>query len=150
MLVRIWCGGDAPPERFETAKAFGAAGLPKRRRPGQTVHRFHKARSRWPLAVLRAGAAGVRRRLRTVLPRLTDGLAVFGCDGARRAGARVAELEQRLGRRVKPEAAPRVGGTALVQLRPGVPWAGRLGQGAAPVAREQRKQQRPPGPRPRS
>jgi hypothetical protein len=78
-----WCCGDSQPERFETAQAFVATCLPKRRRPGQTVHGFQKALAQLPLAALRAVAAGVCRRLAVLLDLQTEGFIVLGCDGSR-------------------------------------------------------------------
>src|SRR4051794_7081211 len=53
LLVLTWCCGDAQEERFETARAFVAASLPKRRRPGTTLRGFDQALARLPMAVLR-------------------------------------------------------------------------------------------------
>jgi hypothetical protein len=136
LLVMTWCCGDSQSERFETAKAFCAACLPKRRRPGRTVHGFHKALARLPLAVLQAVAAGIRRRLWTLLDWYSDGWVVLGCDGSRLECPRVAELEQRLGTPVKPQAAPMIWVTALVHLRSGVPWAWRLDKGTTHKERD--------------
>src|SRR5947207_8949247 len=63
LLVCAWACGDCQEERFETARAFVAATLPKRRRPGRTARGFSKALARLPMPALRAVAAGVRRRL---------------------------------------------------------------------------------------
>src|ERR1700676_1289018 len=63
LLFMTWSCGDSQPERFETAKAFCVACLPRRRRPGQTVQGFQKALAQVPMAVLRVFAAGVRRTL---------------------------------------------------------------------------------------
>src|SRR5260370_41736291 len=63
LLLMTWCCGDSQPERFETAKAFCVACLPKRRRPGQTVQGFQKALAKMPTRVLRVIAAGVRQTL---------------------------------------------------------------------------------------
>src|ERR1700676_5714907 len=38
LLFMTWTCGDSQPERFETAKAFCLVCLPKRRRPGRTIH----------------------------------------------------------------------------------------------------------------
>lgn len=133
LLAITWCTGDSLPERFETAKAFVAVSLPKRRRPGQTVQGFQMALSRLPMAVLRAVAAGVRRCLPTALTAgwLVEGFVPLGCDGTRLECPRAAELEQRLGQAGKPGSAPTVWLTALVHLRLGVPWAWRWGKGTA-------------------
>src|SRR5262245_14373668 len=48
LLALTWACGDSTPERFETAKAFVAVCLPKRRRPGRTVSGFQKALARLP------------------------------------------------------------------------------------------------------
>ena len=63
LLLMTWCCGDSQPERFETAKAFCIACLPKRRRPGRTVQGFQKALARLPMGVLRAITAGIRQTL---------------------------------------------------------------------------------------
>jgi hypothetical protein len=133
LLVLTWACGDSQAEPFETARAFVAVCLPKRRRPGTTVRGFHKALARLPLPVLRAVAAGLRRRLAAVLARrwLVAGFVPLGCDGTRLACPRTAELAQRLGQAGKPHSAPMVWLTALVHLRLGVPWAWRWGKGTA-------------------
>src|SRR5229473_585563 len=127
LLCATWACGDSWPERFETAKAFVAVSLPKRRRPGRTVHGFQKALARLPLPVLRAVAAGVRQRLRAALADggHVDGFVPLGCDGTRLECPRAAELERRLGQAGKPGSAPAVWLTALVHLGLGVPWAWR-------------------------
>jgi hypothetical protein len=125
-----WCGGDSQAERFETAKAMTAVFLVKRRRPGKTVHGFHKALKRLPTAVLRTIAAGIRRRLLETLDLCCDGFIAFGCDGSSLICPRTEELEKRLDPSVKGEAgAPQVWVTALVHLRTGLLWAWRLGKG---------------------
>lgn len=131
LLVMTWCCGDSQPERFETAKAFVATCLPKRRRPGQTVQGFHKALAKLPLAALRAVAAGVRRRLAAVLDLKTEGFVVLGCDGSRLECPRTEELERRLGCVGKAKSAPALWVTALVHLRTGLLWSWRLGKGDA-------------------
>ena len=133
LLVLTWSCGDSQAERFETARAFVAVSLPKRRRPGQTVRGFDNALARRPLPVLRAVATGVRHRLAQVFARrwLVEGFIPLGCDGTRWACPRTTELEQRLGQAGKPHSAPMVWLTALVHLRLGVPWAWRWGQGTA-------------------
>jgi hypothetical protein len=132
LLVLTWCCGDSQPERFETAKAFCVACLPKRRRPGCTVQGFHKALARLPLAALRVAAAAVRCRLAVWFDLAGgDGFAVLGCDGSRLECPRSAELERRLGKVSKEGAAPALWVTALVHLRTGLLWAWRLGKGDA-------------------
>src|SRR5437660_5728236 len=54
LLVLTWAAGDSPAGRFETARAFAAISLPKRRRPGRTARGFRAALARTPMAVLRA------------------------------------------------------------------------------------------------
>src|SRR5436309_5421797 len=85
LLGLTWAAGDSQAERFETAKAFAAACLPKRRRPGQTAQGFHQALARLPLPVLRAVAAGIRAALlRLLAPRWqVAGFVPLGCDGTR-------------------------------------------------------------------
>jgi hypothetical protein len=133
LLLLTWSCGDSQAERFETARAFCAVCLPRRRRPGKTVGGFHKALAKLPLAALRAVAAGLRQSL---LARLADrwvydGFVPIGCDGSRVECPRAAELERRLGQAGKDGSAPTVWVTALVHLRLGLPWAWRLGKGTA-------------------
>jgi hypothetical protein len=133
LLTLTWACGDSQAERFATARAFAAAALPKRRRPGRTVQGFQMALARLPMAALRAAAAGIRRRLLALLARgwEQDGFVPLGCDGTRLGCPRAAELERRLPAAGKANAAPTLGLTALVHLRLGVPWAWRWGKGTA-------------------
>ena len=133
LLLMTWGCGDSQPERFEAAKAFCAALLPKRRRPGRTVQGFQKALAQLPTRPLRVLAAGIRLALAVRLAgRWSDGgFVAIGCDGSRLDCPRSAELEQRLGRCNRERAAPTLWVTALVHLRLGLPWAWRLGKGAA-------------------
>src|ERR1700730_5392358 len=85
LLVMTWCCGDSQAERFETAKGFTTVCLVKRRRPGRTVQGFQKALAKVPMTVLRAVAAGVRRRLLKLLDLTSDGWIVLG--GCGKAGA---------------------------------------------------------------
>lgn len=133
LLFMTWCCGDSQPERFETARAFCVACLPRRRRAGKTVQGFQKALARMPLAVLRSLAAGIRG---TLIRRLQqrcyeDGFIPLGCDGSRVECPRTPELEQRLGQANKERTAPTIWITALVHLRLGVPWAWQIGKGTA-------------------
>jgi hypothetical protein len=133
LLLMTWCCGDSQPERFETAKAFCVALLPKRRRPGQTVQGFQKALAQLPTRVLRALAAGIRKVLAARLAGrwFDQGFIAIGCDGSRLECPRAVELERRLGQANKDRAAPSLWVTALVHLRLGVPWAWRVGKGTA-------------------
>jgi hypothetical protein len=133
LLLMTWCCGDSQPERFETAKAFCVALLPKRRRPGRTVQGFQKALAKLPTGVLRAVATGIRQVLAARLARrwFDDGFIAIGCDGSRVECPRARELEQHLGQANKERAAPSLWITALVHLRLGVPWAWRVGKGTA-------------------
>jgi hypothetical protein len=131
LLLLTWSCGDSQAERLETAKAACAVCLDKRRRPGRTVQGFEKALARLPLAVLRAVAAGVRRRLQAVFDLAAEGFVVLGCDGSLLECPRTAELEQRLGDRGQQHAAPGLWLTALVPLRTGLLWAWRLGKSTA-------------------
>jgi hypothetical protein len=133
LLCLTWASGDNTAERFETAKGFVSACLPKRRRPGKTVPGFHQALARLPLPVLRAVAAAVRRRLLPLLTRSwhVAGFVPLGCDGTRLECPRTEELERRLGQAGKKGSAPSLWLTALVHLGLGVPWAWRLGKGTA-------------------
>lgn len=133
LLLMTWCCGDSQPERFETAKAFCVACLPKRRRPGRTVQGFQKALAKLPTRVLRGIAAGIRQTLASQLAArwFDEGFIAIGCDGSRVECPRTAELEQRLGQAGKDGSAPTLWVTALVHLRLGLPWAWRLGKGTA-------------------
>jgi hypothetical protein len=133
LLLMTWCCGDSQAERFETAKAFCVALLPKRRRPGQTVQGFQKALAKLPTRVLRAVAAGVRKVLaaRLACRWFDGGFIPIGCDGSRVECPRTAELERHLGQANKARAAPVLWVTALVHLRLGLPWAWRVGKGTA-------------------
>ena len=129
LLVMTWCCGDSQAERFETARGFTTVCLAKRRRPGRTVQGFQKALAQLPMPVLRAVAAGVRRRLGKLLDLTSEGWVVLGADGSAVACPRVAELEQRLDPPIKRQGPPQVWVTAVVHLRTGLLWAWRLGQG---------------------
>jgi hypothetical protein len=133
LLLMTWCCGDSQPERFETAKAFCVACLPKRRRPGRTVQGFQKALAKLPLRVLRAFAGGIRQTLalRLATRWFDEGFIGIGCDGSRVECPRTSELEQHLGQAGKNHSAPTIWVTALVHLRLGLPWAWRLGKGTA-------------------
>jgi hypothetical protein len=133
VLTMTWCCGDSLPERFETARAFYIACHEKRRRPGKSCQGLQDALAKLPISVLRTVAASVRRQM---LLRLSDrletsGWIVLGCDGSRNECARSAELEQRLGRAAKENAAPQIWITALVHVRTGLLWAWRLGTSRA-------------------
>jgi Transposase DDE domain len=129
LLVMTWCCGDSQAERFETARAFTAVCLAKRRRPGRTVQGFEKALARLPRSVLRAVAAGVRRRLQALRDWTCDGWFVLGGDGSALECPRVAELERRLDPPAKTKGGPQVWVTALVHLQTGLLWDWRLGKG---------------------
>lgn len=133
LLVFTWACGDTQEERFETARAFVVASLPKRRRPGSTIRGFDKALKRLPMAVLRAVAGSIRNTLARVFAERgqIDGFIPLGCDGTRLECPRTAELERWLGQAGKPQTAPMVWLTALVHLRLGVPWAWQWGKGTA-------------------
>ena len=115
LLCMTWCAGDSLPERFETARAFYVALHQRRRRPGKSFAGFEKALGKVPVALLRAVAAALRRRLAQVFAKRfwVDGFIPLGCDGSRLACPRSQELEQRLGlgkkpkrKKRKPKAAP--------------------------------------------
>jgi hypothetical protein len=133
LLAMTWCCGDSQAERFETAKAFVSACLPKRRRPGQTVAGFHKALAKLPTQVLRILAQGLRQRLTACWQQdwRVGEFIPFGVDGSRLLCPRTPELEQRLGTANKKEAAPSLWVTALVHVRLGLLWSWRLGQSRA-------------------
>ncbi len=135
LLVMTWCCGDSVPERFETAKAYCAVCLSKRRRPGKSVQGFQKALAKLPASVLRAVAKGVRQRLLVLFSNtaawMDSGFVPLGADGSRLECPRAAELEQRLGQAGKKDSAPTLWVTALVHLRLGLLWSWRLGKGTA-------------------
>jgi hypothetical protein len=137
LVALTWCAGDSVPERFETARAWYVACYQYRKRPGTTASGFLKALGKIPVPVLRVLAAGVRRRLLALFGDLLlyRGFHPFGCDGSRKECPRSVELEQRLGRAGKTDAAPTLWITAVVHLRYGLLWSWRLGKG---IASEQR------------
>jgi hypothetical protein len=133
MMAMTWAAGDSQPEKFETARSFYVACYAARKRPGKTLEGFQKALRRVPLRPLRALAAGVRRemRIRFATRLLVDGFEPMGCDGSRIECPRTGELEARLGRAGKRDAAPTVWVTAFVHLGTGLLWSWRLGPGTA-------------------
>jgi hypothetical protein len=124
-LALTWCAGDSLGERFETAKAFCQASLPKRRRPGTSYAGFAKALARLPVAALQALAGGVRQQLHRVFGTslAVEGFVPLGVDGSRLECPRAAELERRLPSGARAGSAPTVWVTALVHLRLGLLWA---------------------------
>jgi hypothetical protein len=133
LLTMTWCLGDSTPERFESARAFYVACHQTRKRPGKSVQGFQAALSKLPLGVLRVVGMSIRRQLLVQLgDRLRTGhWLVFGCDGSRIECPRSEELERRLGKAGKEQAAPTVWVTAFVHLRTGLLWAWRVGKGTA-------------------
>jgi hypothetical protein len=133
LLALTWCTGDSLPECFETARAWYVACYQSRKRPGITCSGFLRALAAIPLPVLRALAAGVRRRIFTLFGErlLYRGFHPFGCDGSRKECPRSAELEQRMGEAGKEDSAPTLWLTTLVHLRYGLLWSWRLGKGTA-------------------
>lgn len=129
VLALTWCCGDSLAERFETAKAFCAASLPKKRRPGKTRAGFEKALARLPCAALQALAGGVRRQLLRLFGAAlqVEGFVPLGVDGSRLECPHAAELERRLPQGARAGSAPAVWVTALVHLRLGLLWCWRLG-----------------------
>lgn len=133
LLALTWCAGDSVPEKFETARAWYVAGYQSRKRPGTTCPGFLNALIGVPMLVLRALAAGVRRRIFTLFGErlLYRGFHPFGCDGSRKECPRTAQLEQRMGQAGKDDSAPTLWLTAIVHLRYGLLWSWRLGKGTA-------------------
>ena len=86
--------------------------LAKRRRPGKSVQGFQKALAQLPVTVLRAVAAGVRRRLLSLFDLTSDGWIVLGGDGSTMECPRVAELEKGLDPPLKKKGVPQVWVTA--------------------------------------
>ena len=82
---------------------------------------------------LRALAAGVRLEIRARYAQrlLVDGFEPMGCDGSRIECPRTAELEKRLGKAGKTDAAPTLWVTAIVHLSTGLLWSWQLGPGTA-------------------
>lgn len=133
LLLMTWVSGDSQAERFETARAFYVATHPHDRRPGRTLAGFQKALARLPLPVLHALFAAVRGALQAAFQPSwrSNGFVVMACDGSRLECPRSAELERRLGRCGKGEAAPMLALSALVLLPAGVLWSWHLGPAAA-------------------
>jgi hypothetical protein len=133
MMAMTWAAGDSQPESFEKARGFYVACYEARKRPGKTLEGFQKALARVPMRQLRALAAGVRQGIHAQLGarRLVDGFEPMGCDGSRNECARTAELEARLGRAGKIDAAPTLWLTAFVHLPTGLLWSWQLGPGTA-------------------
>ena len=133
MMAMTWAAGDSQPEKFETARGFYVACYAARKRPGKTLEGFQKALGRVPMRQFRALAAGVRQEIRARLADrlLVDGFEPMGCDGSRIECPRAAQLEARLGRSGKDDAAPTLWVTAFVHLPTGLLWSWRLGPGTA-------------------
>src|SRR5436309_2223051 len=127
LLLMTWCCGDSIPERFETAKAYCAVCLSKRRGPGKSVQGFQKALSKMPASVLRAVAIAMRQRLLVLFGSaaawMDSGFVPLGADGSRLECPRAAELEKRLGQAGKKDSAHTIWVTALVHLRLGLLWS---------------------------
>ncbi len=133
MIAMTWTAGDPQAERFETARGFYVACHAARKRPGKTLEGFQKALGRVPMRQFRALAAGVRQEIRTRFAErlLVDGFEPMGGDGSRIECPRAAQLEARLGRAGKDDAAPTLWVTAFVHLSTGLLWSWRLGPGTA-------------------
>jgi hypothetical protein len=133
MLAMTWATGDSEAEKFEKARGYYVACHQSRRRPGKTLVGFQKALRRVPMRQLRMLAAGVRQEIHARLGarRLVDGFEPMGCDGSRIECPRTTELEARLGKAGKTDAAPNLWLTAFVHLPTGLLWSWRLGPGTA-------------------
>jgi hypothetical protein len=133
MMAMTWAAGDSQAEKFATARGFYVAGHAARKRPGKTLAGFQKALGRVPMRQFRALAAGVRQEVRARFAGrlLVDGFEPMGCDGSRVECPRVTELEARLGRAGKTDAAPTIWVTAFVHLGVGVLWSWQVGPGTA-------------------
>ena len=104
-----WNAGDSQSEKFEKARGFYVACRQARRRPGKALEGFQKALGCIPMRQLRALAARARQAIHARLGkrRLVDGYEPMGCDGSRIECPRDTELERRLGKAGKIDAAPR-------------------------------------------
>jgi hypothetical protein len=133
MLAMTWAAGDSQAEKFAKARGFYVACYQARRRPGETLAGFQKALGRIPMRQFRTLAAGVRHQIAARLGprRLVDGFEPLGCDGSRIECPRTPELETRLGRAGKNDAAPTLWLTAFVHLPTGLLWSWQLGPGTA-------------------
>jgi hypothetical protein len=133
MIAMTWAAGDSQPEKFEKARGFYVACYRARKRPGTTLQGFQKALGRVPMRQFRALAAGARHEIRARLGarRLVAGFEPMGCDGSRIECPRTTELETRLGRAGKDDAAPTLWVTAFVHLPTGLLWSWQLGPGTA-------------------
>jgi hypothetical protein len=133
MMAMTWAAGDSQAEKFEKARGFYIACHEGRKRPGKTLGGFQKALGRVPLRQFRALAAGVRQEIRARYGArlLVDGFEPMGCDGSRIECPRGAELEARLGRAGKTDAAPTLWVTAFVHLATGLLWSWQIGPGIA-------------------
>jgi hypothetical protein len=133
LLAMTWAAGDSQEEQWQAARGFYIAWHSARKRPGKTLQGFQKALARVPLRQLWALAQGVRDQLATRYgERMTiDGFVPMGCDGSRLECPRSSELEARMGKAGKEDAAPTVWLTAFVHLGLGLLWSWRLGKGTA-------------------
>jgi hypothetical protein len=133
LIAMTWAAGDSRPEKFETARGFHVACHAARRRPGRTLEGSQEALGRVPMRQSRALAAGVRQEIRARFATrlLVDGFEPMGCDGSRVECPRATELEARLGRAGKADAAPTVRVTAFVHLGAGVLRSWPIGPGTA-------------------
>ena len=133
VMAMTWAAGDSQAEKFATARGFYVACYRARKRPGATLQGFQKALARVPLRQFQALAAGVRQEIRARLATrlVVNGFEPMGCDGSRIECPRTAELERRLGKAGKNDAAPTIWVTAFVHLGTGLLWSWRLGPGTA-------------------
>ena len=133
LLAMTWCCGDSQAERFEIGKAFCAAAMTRRRKPGARVEGFQRAVARLPVIVLRALVAGVRREILRLFgdSLWVKGFIPLGVDGSRLECPRSEELERYLSQGNRNKSAPSIWVTALVHLKSGLLWGWKLGRGDA-------------------
>jgi hypothetical protein len=131
LVLMTYCCGDSLPEKFEAARVFYVASCPKRKRPGAHFSGLEKAIARLPMPVLRALAAGIRRRVAAVFGDRwkVGGFIPLGCDGTRQACPRTAELERRLGSNGNEGSAPMIWNTSIVHLTLGFVFCWWFGKG---------------------
>src|SRR5262245_60385699 len=85
LALMTWTTGDSEAERFASARAFYVARHQREKRPGESFQGFQKALAKFPLPVLYALFAAIRRRLICLYERYWShsGFVILACDGSR-------------------------------------------------------------------